>query len=81
LIIDRKDKIINLCEMKFSINEYVISKDYEQKLIDKISTLSSKVNKNTTIHPTLITMNGFKRNEHSSLIIKHIDSSQLFNKL
>ena len=32
LLIDRKDNVINLCEMKFSDNEYAISKEEEANL-------------------------------------------------
>lgn len=32
LIIDRKDQVINLCEAKFSDKEYVLTKEYTQKL-------------------------------------------------
>ena len=38
LIIDGKDKIINLCEIKFANDEYVITKDYDMKLRSKVET-------------------------------------------
>ncbi len=36
LIIDRRDRVINICEIKFSIEEFIIDKDYEEKLRRKI---------------------------------------------
>jgi len=36
LIIDRKDHVINLCEMKFSINEFEIDKAYSENLRNKL---------------------------------------------
>lgn len=33
---------INICEMKFSANEYEIDKDYEKKLINKIECFRKK---------------------------------------
>jgi AAA+ ATPase superfamily predicted ATPase len=35
LLIDRKDQVINLCEAKFTEKEFVITKDYAQKLRNK----------------------------------------------
>lgn len=37
LLIDRKDNIINLCEIKFSNSEFVIDKTYETNLMNKIN--------------------------------------------
>lgn len=37
LIFDRKDNVINLIEIKFSHNPFTITKDYEAKLLNKIS--------------------------------------------
>jgi hypothetical protein len=31
LVIDRRDHVINICEMKFSINEFAISKKYAEE--------------------------------------------------
>jgi hypothetical protein len=39
LVIDRRDQAINLCEMKFSINRFVIDKAYAESLRQKISEL------------------------------------------
>lgn len=41
MIIDRDDRIINLCEMKFSTTEFEITKEYQQNLINKIETFRS----------------------------------------
>ena len=36
LVTDRADRVINLCEMKFSGAPYVISKEYESKLRERM---------------------------------------------
>ncbi len=36
LVIDRRDQVINLCEMKFSINSFSISKQYATELRNKV---------------------------------------------
>ena len=37
LIIDRSDHVMNLCEMKYTHDEYVIEKDYAQALRDRMA--------------------------------------------
>lgn len=37
LVLDRNDNVINLVEIKFSIHEFTISKEYEKKLQQKIA--------------------------------------------
>ena len=38
LIIDRRDRVIDLCEMKFSIGEFTIDKDYDERIRSRIET-------------------------------------------
>lgn len=37
LLIDREDGVINLCEMKFSVNPYRITDNYEETLRNRMS--------------------------------------------
>lgn len=41
LLIERRDRVINVCEVKYSINEFVIDKDYENKLRNKLSVFKA----------------------------------------
>ena len=36
LLIERRDRIINICEIKFSSDEFIIDKEYDHKLRNKI---------------------------------------------
>lgn len=47
LIIERKDNIISLCEMKFYNKEYKVNKEAHLNLINKIELLKASVAKNT----------------------------------
>lgn len=38
IVIDRKDQVINICEMKFSIHPFVIDKKYAENLRNKMGT-------------------------------------------
>ena len=37
LVIDRKDRVINLCEMKYGSLEFEITKEHDRKLKEKVS--------------------------------------------
>ncbi len=79
LLIDRKDRTINLCEMKFSEDIYTISAEEDMKIRNRISALR-KVNKFKTrsIQPMLVTTFGLSRGKHSSLIKHTVILDDLF---
>jgi len=64
LIIDRADNVINLCEMKFSKDEFVITKDYDKVLRHKLATFMEETKTRKAIHTTLITTYGAEHNEY-----------------
>jgi hypothetical protein len=79
LLIDRKDGIIHLCEMKFYDSEFLVSKDFAKNMERKIRVFREKTKTRKTIFPTLITFNGMKHNEYSvGLIQQHVELEQLF---
>ena len=78
MVIERADPTINICEMKFSQNEYEITAEYERKLRDKLSAFSSLVKRKKSLQLTMITTYGVKRNTHSGIVAKSIVLDQLF---
>ena len=55
LLIDRADRIVNVCEIKFAKADFVIEKDYARKLRNKIRLFSDEpVNKRKTIFLTMV---------------------------
>jgi uncharacterized protein len=64
LLIDRSDKCINLCEIKFSESEFVIDKQYATKIQQKINIFKEQTNTRKTIFFTAISTYGFKENEY-----------------
>jgi uncharacterized protein len=71
LLIDRRDGIINLCEIKFSLNPFVITKKYAEELRNKISIFKQKTKTRKTIFLTLITSFGLQKNEYSNQLIQN----------
>lgn len=78
LIIDRKDDTINICEMKFAKAEYEITKDYEEKLTNKINTFATATGTRKTLLLTLITTFGIKHNIHSNIVQRELTLDDLF---
>ena len=64
LIVDRKDRIINLFEIKFSINEYTITKSYDENLRNKIAAFKNFTNTKKTVFLTMITTFGLVKNQY-----------------
>lgn len=78
LLIQRKDNVINVCEMKYTIGDYSISKDYELNLKNKMQCFYEEVHPKEQLVLTLITFNELKENEYSNIIVSKINVGQLF---
>lgn len=76
MIIDREDGIINLCEIKFSAKQFIITKSYNEQLINKVEAFREHTIK--SIHLTMITNKGIKENSYSKNIQNSIELNQLF---
>ena len=79
LVIDRRDQVINLCEIKFSINPYTITKSYSENLRNKIGVFRTETKTRKAIFLTFITTYGLTRNKHAtSLVQNEITMDSLF---
>ena len=64
MIISRNDNVVNMCEIKFYSDIFVVDKDYDLVLRNRKGLLSDNIPKKSTIHTTLITTYGIKENEY-----------------
>lgn len=64
LVIDRKDNIIDLCEVKFLNDEFAVTKDYHQVLMRRKNLVQNAVSKKKSVQNVLITTYGLKKNEY-----------------
>lgn len=71
-LLDRKDDVINLFEMKFYNKEFVISKSYAQALKDKMDIFEVATNSKKQLFWTLVTTFGLKQNEHSLGLVDNV---------
>lgn len=78
LLIDRKDDVVNICEMKYSSDKYSISKKYAGELEKKIEIFMSATKTRKTPVLTFITNSGLKDNQYSDIVQKSLTVKQLF---
>lgn len=78
LVIDRRDGVINLCEIKYSQQPFVLSHKYNQELDHKRSLFQLKTGTRKSLFTTLITTYGLKDNEAAQSIHNHLDMESLF---
>ena len=71
LVIDRCDQVINLCEMKFSINRFDIDKRYAEELRTKIGVFKTATKTQKAIFLTLITTFGLQSSGHSGGLVQN----------
>ena len=78
LLIDRKDDVINLCEMKFASDEYSITSEYEKKLRNRASLFKAVTKTKKALTHTFITTYGVKKNIHSGIVDSEVLMDDLF---
>ncbi|MBQ7510331.1 MAG: hypothetical protein IJT53_05445 [Prevotella sp.] len=78
MLIARRDRVINICEMKFSQNMYVIDKDYEMQLRNKLSAFREATHTRDALQITMITTFGVKENSYSSIVQSQVTMDDLF---
>jgi hypothetical protein len=72
LLIDRKDGVINLCEMKFGDTAYEISKKYAGELRTKEEVFRRVTGTRKTVFVTIVSPYGIKPNQHSQALVQGV---------
>jgi len=71
IVIDRRDRTINLCEVKFSVNSFSITKSYAENLRNKIGVFRSETKTKKSVFLTMITTYGVDKNKHSTSLVQN----------
>ena len=79
LVIDREDRKICLCEIKFSQGKFSVRRDYAEKLQDRISRTMEFTENSKPIISVLVTTYGLERNEYSNKFQKVVTMDDLFS--
>lgn len=80
LIIERADRVINLCEIKFSQAQYKISADYEIKLRNRMELFRDRTHCTKSLVNTFVTTFGVANGIHSSIVNSEVTLDNLFQE-
>ena len=78
MLIDRADRTINICEMKFWNKAYTMTAKDEDDIERKVSAFIEATNTDKNVIVTMITTKGIYRNEHSECIQRELTLDDLF---
>lgn len=78
LLLDRRDGIVNLCEMKFSDGPYAIGKAEEEAVLRRRNLFLRETGTRKGVHVTFVTPDGLVRNAHASVAQSEATLEDLF---
>ncbi len=78
MLIERRDQVVNVCEVKFSLNPYVISGKYFREMIERMESFRLATNTKSALHLTMISASGIAANEYSESVQNVITLDELF---
>ena len=79
LLIDRRDRVISLFEIKFSSEPYTITKSYSEQLRQKIGVFKTETATRKAVWLAMLTPFGLKQNMYSGSLVQHsLDMNCLF---
>ena len=65
--------------MKFSVNEFIIDKEYDMSLRNKVETFRRVNNCKKSMQLTMITTYGVKKNKYSNFVQSQVTLDDLFH--
>ena len=78
LVIDRRDRTTNIGEIKFSVGEFSIDKDYEERLKKKIQVFREATKTKKALQLVMITTYGVRQNANSGIMQSQVRMDDLF---
>lgn len=78
LLIDRADGIINVCEMKYTLDAFDIDAAYEGQLRNKLNAFIGETEPRKAVHLTMVCASGLKPGKHTGIVQNVLSGFQLF---
>ncbi len=78
LVIERKDGVINLCEMKHTIAPFAIDRNYAANLENKKEAFIAETKTKSAVRLTMICSSGMRKNEFSGIVRNVVTLEDLF---
>ncbi|HEU4633846.1 MAG TPA: ATP-binding protein, partial [Flavisolibacter sp.] len=80
LLLDRQDRTINVCEMKFAGDEFVIDKKYAEELDNKLKVFRRETGTKKSLFLSMITTYGVRKNNYyAGRVLREVKMEDLFN--
>jgi len=80
MLINRKDNVVNLCEMKFYNEKFTVNKAYHSKIVHRQNLLAEMIPRRAIVHNVLVTTEGLTYNEYSGVFQNVVTVDDLFEK-
>ena len=77
LVIDRADRVINLCEIKFARGPFEIDRACDIALRRKIEVFRNETKTRKALHLTMITTYGVKPGKYAGLVQSEVNMDEL----
>ena len=78
LLLERADRVIDVCEMKWSDGAYAIDKAGERKMRNRLETFRSVTGTRCAVHLAMVTPEGVLHNAHSGIVQAEVVLEDLF---
>lgn len=78
LLIDRNDKTISVCEMKYASSEYEITKAYAAHIEQRLRTFQKVTKTKKTLNMVYVTPFGLRNNMYARKVSKQVIADDLF---
>ena len=78
LLIERRDRVINLCEIKFYQEEFIIDKSYDMVLRNKVGNFIRATETKKSIQLTMVTTYGLRQGKYNSIVSNEVTLEDLF---
>ena len=78
LVIERSDRVVNLCEMKFVNTEFEVTSDYDRTLRNRLYWMTGHISPRLNVQMTLVTTYGLKYGIHSGVFQRVVTLDSLF---
>lgn len=80
MIIERADHIINLCEIKYTQSEYIITSEEDSKVRNRTASFVNETKTRSGVLPTWITPYGLSPNKYSANVQYQVTADDLFSQ-
>lgn len=78
MLLDRADRVVSICEMKYSDGDYLIDKEEEARIRQRLEVFRRCACRRRSVQMVLITSCGLKRNTHSGIVQNVVVADDLF---